>query len=272
MGIEKLEGLSVLRDYEGGCQAHHRSFWKMGIPCDVIGEESELDGYRLVVAPMPYLLKPGFADRLKNFTAAGGTVVLTYCTGYVNENDLCFLGGWPGDGLQELAGVWAEEIDSLYPEDRNSLQFPEGSRMPEKEYEAHSFCERVHPLGNCEVLARCGSDFYAGEAVFTRNRYGKGTCYYIAARTEEKFLDDFYRLLGKDLSLLPEKFGDLPEGVNIGRRCAGGEDYRFVMNFQNSPAEVPVTGKFWNVLEGEMVTDKPILPAYGCAVLLEREV
>ena len=34
--------------------------------------------------------------RVERFTAAGGTFVATYLTGYVDETDLCFLGGFPG--------------------------------------------------------------------------------------------------------------------------------------------------------------------------------
>ena len=32
-----------------------------------------------------------------------------------DPNGLVLRGGWPGGGLRELAGVWVEEIDSLYP-------------------------------------------------------------------------------------------------------------------------------------------------------------
>ena len=30
------------------------------------------------------------------FVAGGGTVVMTYWSGLVDQDDLCFLGGWPG--------------------------------------------------------------------------------------------------------------------------------------------------------------------------------
>ena len=42
-------------------------------------------------------------------------------TGYVNENSLCYEGGFPGDGLKELFGIINEEIDTLYPSDRNGI-------------------------------------------------------------------------------------------------------------------------------------------------------
>lgn len=52
-------------------------------------------------------------------------------TGYVDENQLNYLGGFPGDGLKDLFGVISEEIDTLYPSDRNRVHFAE---MPEGKY------------------------------------------------------------------------------------------------------------------------------------------
>lgn len=39
-------------------------------------------------------------------------------TGYVDKSTLCFLGGFPGDSLTELFGLYSEEIDTLYPKDK----------------------------------------------------------------------------------------------------------------------------------------------------------
>ena len=52
---------------------------------------------------------------------AGGTLAITYWTGIVDENDLVFLGGWPGGKLREVLGIWDEEIDALYADDRNTV-------------------------------------------------------------------------------------------------------------------------------------------------------
>ena len=51
---------------------------------------------------------PALEEKLKAFVDRGGVLIGTYHTGLVNENDLCYLGGWPGAGLMELFGVWHE--------------------------------------------------------------------------------------------------------------------------------------------------------------------
>ena len=69
---------------------------------------------------MLYMLRPGVDERIAAFVEAGGTFVATYWTGIVDENDLVFLGGWPGGKLREVLGIWDEEIDALYENDRNA--------------------------------------------------------------------------------------------------------------------------------------------------------
>ena len=112
--IEDMQALGrERRNYAETCIAHYQPFWSRGIPVDVIPEWADFSAYKLVVAPMLYMLQPGVAGRLKKFVADGGTVVCTYWSGMVNETDLCFLGGWPGDGLREVFGIWDEETDTL---------------------------------------------------------------------------------------------------------------------------------------------------------------
>ncbi len=114
--------------YEASCKVHHRALWAQGIPTDVVDMEQDLSRYRLVVAPMLYMIRPGVSERLEQFVRAGGTLVTTNRTGLVDENDLCFLGGFPGP-LRRLLGIWAEETDGLYPEERNRLIMEKGNPL-----------------------------------------------------------------------------------------------------------------------------------------------
>ncbi|MDR0730056.1 MAG: beta-galactosidase [Treponema sp.] len=201
---------------------HYRPFWKRGIPLDLIDSRQSLDKYRLVIAPMLYLLREGTAERLDAFVRRGGTLVTTYATGYVNESALAFLGGFPGP-LKETLGIWCEEIDALYPGEANSIGWNG------KSYRAFDLCELIHPRG-AETLGLYGADFYAGRPALTLNRRGEGRAYFIAARTGEDFLDDFYRQVSAEAGIAP-LFGDLPEGVTAQRRNNGEEDFVFLLNF-----------------------------------------
>ncbi len=228
--IDDLQSLNQNRNYPDTCVSFYHSLWKRGISTDVIEMTESFDGYQLLVAPMLYMLKPGVSDRLKSFVAAGGTLVLSYCTGYVNESDLCFQGGFPGEGLQAVTGIWAEEIDALFPQDRNHVVFKNNSIGATGCYEVYDYCELIHPADGCEVLATYGDDFYKGRAAITKNQYGKGNCYYFAARTGTDAIEAVLDKVIANLSLAESALA-IPEGVSVTHRVGDGDHYRFYMNF-----------------------------------------
>ena len=61
---------------------------------------------------MLYMVRGDLGQRLTAFVKNGGTLVGTYCSGLVDANDLCFLGGFPGP-LREVFGILVEESDAL---------------------------------------------------------------------------------------------------------------------------------------------------------------
>ena len=120
--IEDMQGLGRnTKKYEQTCIGIWKEFFRLGVDMDIVGSDEDLDCYDLVVAPMLYMLQPGTAQNLKAFVERGGQLLATYLCGYVDSEQLCYLGGFPGDGLKDLFGIVSEEIDSLYPTDRNGI-------------------------------------------------------------------------------------------------------------------------------------------------------
>ena len=243
-------------------------FWTRGIPVDIIAEEDNFSSYKLIVAPMLYMLKPGVAERLRRYVENGGTLVATYWSGLVNDTDLCFLGGWPGDGLRELFGVWDEETDTLTLDDRNSLVTSPGNELGlNGSYAVKDYCALIHAEG-ARVLATYGSDFYAGRPALTVNDFGQGQAYYIAARTEEPFLNDFLGVLADRLALKPALPAELPAGVTATLRGDEQRSFIFVMNFNPSPVTIDL-GKvsYRSLVSSAVISGQLALPAYGVEIL-----
>jgi beta-galactosidase len=216
--------------YEATVLDHYRAFWKRGIPLDVIDSTRPLDAYDVVAAPMLYMLREGAAARIDAFVQGGGIFIATYLSGYVDDRDLCFTGGFPGP-LKDTLGIWCEEIDALYPEDGNTLEW-KGTQ-----YRAFELCELIHARG-AEVLGVYGKDFYAGEPALTVNKRGLGRAYFIAPRTGADFLDDFYGKIAAEARLKPVLEAPLPEGVSAQVRRKGETEFVFVMNFSGEPKTV----------------------------------
>ena len=218
-------------------QEHYAALAGAHVNIDIVDEEKPLQGYSLVSAPMLYMVKPGLAERLRAFVEKGGTLVLTYFSGYVDENDLCFLDGMPGP-LRPLAGVWAEEIDALYPGQSNKIVMRPGNALGlEGEFVCGFLCELAHAEG-AQALADYGEDFYAGMPAVTENRLGKGRVIYLAARAEQKFLDLLYERLLRDAGVAP--IVDAPAGVIVKEREKDGKKYTFLLNFAGQDVRMAV--------------------------------
>lgn len=266
--IDDVKGLiQDKKDYLLTCQSHYRPFWKNGVPVDVIDMDCDFSDYKVLIAPMLYMVRPGVAERIEKFVEAGGTFITTYWSGIVDENDLCFLGGFPGP-LRKVTGIWSEEIDALYDTDVNHVVLENGNPLGLKgEYEARQLCDLIH-AETAQVLATYKDDFYAGRPALTVNSFGKGKAYYIAFRNNGDFLDDFYGALIRDLNLKRVIDTDLPQGVTAQMRTDGERVFVFILNFVPEERQVDLKGmRFKDMLTGESVTGCISLPAYGIKIL-----
>ncbi len=252
--LEACQGPRADLHYPDTVLEHYRALKRLGLSVDIVDQTCPLDGYRLVAAPMPYMLRPGFADRLTAFVEGGGTLVCTCYAGRVDEDDLCFLGGFPGP-LRPVLGIWAEEIDGLYDGERNGIRMPDG-----KVFACSTLCDIIH-AETAEVLAVYDSDFYAGMPCVTRNAFGAGTAYYIATRPEADCLDAFYGGVVAGVgakSVVP----GLPVGIQAARRG----DVVFLMNFSGAPATVTLPAGI-DLVTGRTVGGEDALPVNGFRIV-----
>lgn len=255
------------KDYFETCQSHYRAFWEMGIPMDVIDMDCDFSSYKLLIAPMLYMVRPGVGERIEEFVKNGGTLITTYWSGIVDENDLCFLGGFPGP-LRKVTGIWSEELDALYDDDVNYIGFEDKNELSLKgEYEARIFCDLIH-AETAEVLAKYKTDFYAGMPALTSNAFGKGMAYYIAFRNNDKFLSDFYRKLADKISLKRVIDTELPYGVTAQVRTDGKREFVFILNFTPDKKIVALKNmKFTDMETGENVEEYMELDGYDVRIL-----
>ncbi len=248
-------------------QVHYHPWWKRGIGVDILNGDADLSGYQVIVAPTLYLLRDGFAERIEEFVAAGGTFIATYLTGIVNEQGLCFRGGWPGP-LRKLLGIWAEEIDYLYDNESNRLlSVADNTVGLEGEFGVSTVCDLIH-AETAEVLARYERDFYAGRPAVTCNRFGKGQAWYIAARDNGDLLEAAYGLIARHHGLGGTLKGQLPEGVATQQRRNANGEFLFVFNFANEPREVDFGSEVRkDLLSGKELSGSHSLKPYDVIVL-----
>ncbi|MGM3173566.1 beta-galactosidase [Dickeya lacustris] len=255
-------------EYEKTLAEHYRPFWEQGVAVDVINADGDFSAYRLLIAPMLYMVRPGFAERLEAFVRQGGQVVMTYWSGIVNESDLCHLGGFPGP-LRALFGIWAEEIDCLAEGEFNRVLGVAGNTLGLKgPYQARHLCELIHLEGAVAQASYC-DDFYAGRPAVTVNHVGEGKAWYVTSRNDLAFQRDVFSALIRELALPRALDVALPPGVSAQRRCHPDEEFIFIGNYSAQPQSVAVPVGYCDKLTGEPVTDIA-LSAWGCRVLHRR--
>lgn len=253
--------------YEKTVLDHYRAFWELGVPVDVIDMDEDISRYKLIVAPMLYMVRSGVGEKIEKFVEAGGTFVTTYWSGIVNENDLTFLGGFPGP-LRKTLGIWSEEIDALHNWETNKIRIAEQNMLGlNGEYVAHELCDLIHVEG-AEVLATYRDDFYKGRPALTAHSFGKGKAYYIASRNKGSFHKDFYTRLVKQDGITKVIDSILPEGVTAQIRTDGTNEYIFLLNFSNGEKTIKLSdGDYLDLLEDVQVKERILLPPYGSFVL-----
>lgn len=60
--------------YTEAVQKQYRALREQGLNVDVISMEHELSGYKIVAAPMAYMFKDGYEERLRAYAENGGTL------------------------------------------------------------------------------------------------------------------------------------------------------------------------------------------------------
>ena len=259
--IEYSAGPSVLLKYRDEIQNYYTALYEQNMATDIIGVEDDFSDYRVIIAPVLYMVKPGVDEKIKAFVQAGGIFVTTFFSGYVDEHDLVVTGGYPGK-LRDLLGIWVEESDALPEGETNHFTW-KGAR-----HEAVLLCDLLHPEG-AEVLATYEEDFYAGMPVLTKKRYGAGAAYYVAVRSDALFYEALIREICEKAGITP--VAQTPGGVEAVLRVGRDEkkEFLFLLNHEKIEQSVPVeqdaadlvTGMEWK--KGSKLT----LPAYGVAIL-----
>ena len=244
-------------------QIHHyyEYFYNKNISVDMIPVDGDFSKYKVIAAPVLYMVKDGMKEKLEQFVKNGGTLITTFMSGIVDQSDNVHLGGYPGP-LREMAGVWVEEIDALAPEQSNTVSFSDG-----KEYKCNLLCDLMHPEG-AEVLATYESDFYAGMPAVTKNIYGKGHVYYVATQLEAAGLARVLDEVTNEVSVS----GVIAEKTGLEITCRESENtcFYFVINFTDEKQTLPASlAGMVDLITGEAAKDGDVMNKGDVKILQE---
>jgi beta-galactosidase len=214
----------------------YRAFNEENIPVDIVPATGPFTDYRVVVAPLLYLLSSEEALCIETYVADGGVLVTTFLTGVADRTDTVVPGGCPA-ALRNVVGLWVEEIDAYEPHETNTMFVESAFAGLDGEYRCGTVCEILR-LESAIPLASYGERFYSRNPCLAANRCGSGTAYYVATLPEDTFLRRFAAAVCREHdAAVPFS---APEDVEVTRRYKHGKSYTFVLNYNEDDVELDV--------------------------------
>ena len=229
------------KEFENIIFEYYEALLKNYVSVDIISQSDDFSDYELIVAPILYLFKPDTETKISKYIENGGAFVMSAYSGLVNENDLAYESFPPYD-LHQVFGVCVEETDSLCDDEYNEITYGD------KSYRATYLCDILRNQG-ATALAEFEKDFYKGKLAVTKNAFGSGSAYYVAARMHEDFLYQFLSDVIEAHGLRRVLNSSYIEDVMVKERKKDGENHLFLMNFSTKQRIVKVNDKE-HVLQG----------------------
>ncbi len=282
---EITDGFNRHVKYPAVVLGYYRALWQAGAQVDVVPVTADLSRYDVVVAPALHVVKGDVAARLEDVVARGGSVLASFWSGRVDEDDNAFLADVPGP-LAPLLGLRVEETDSAAPGVANpvTLRMPDaggagGSEQVDPDpvvSDAELVFEVVVPQG-AEVVGTYGAEFYAGTPAVTRHRpHGGdgGEAWYVATGLDDtglawvvRHLLDRHGLVGPYAA-----YDDVELAVRERPGADGGvERTTFVLNHGLDAVDVPAHAAGVDLLTGRHVAAGEPLHLEPTDVVVLRE-
>jgi beta-galactosidase len=227
---------------------------------DVIGPNDELGKYKIVFAPVMYVVSEKNAASIRTFVQNGGVFVSNFRLGVKNEYSQIVRTPLPGR-LRDVMGVTVADYVPIYS-GKQGVKF--SSVLAGPDGECGIWADILQP-SHAEVLGTYTSGSHVGRAAVTINSFGKGKAVYVGADLTSPSLSRVLQKLA-DLAGVKQLF-QVPAGVELTVRRAGDKQWIFLLNHTSAPQGINVPRTFKDLLTGETLTQKVGLDAYGVRVL-----
>jgi beta-galactosidase len=204
-------------------------------------------------------LRESDAAHLTRFVENGGTLLATYFSGIVDENEQVVLGGYPGY-LRRVLGLRVEEWIPLADHQSNQVRFENGTLAIAKKW-----TEVVH-LEGAAAFAHYTDGFHAGSPAITVNPYGAGQAFYLSTQPDDNGLTALLDRVTAATDIIPVL--TTPRQVEVTLRQRGGRRFLCLLNHGAAAAIVDLGAhRGTDLLTGRVAVDRLELGARDAAFI-----
>ena len=160
-------------DYAGLVHQFHRVLYEQNIGVDyVFPEATSFSDYRVLIVPALYIADDALLGRIAEFVHGGGHVLMTFKSGFCDENSMVRAVRQPGP-LRVAAGFSYQEFSNL----EHPLALKGDPYKAGDENKVMYWAEFLMPE-HAQVLAQYDHPFFGRWPAITRNVYGAGSLTY----------------------------------------------------------------------------------------------
>ncbi len=225
--------------YSSTVKQLHRALYQADVGVDFLSADDpkvDFSRYRLVVVPSLYVAGDPLLEQLASYVKAGGHVLMTFKSGFTNENSAVRWQRAPGP-LAAVAGFTYQEFSSL----AQPLRLRGDPYHAAEQNQVSDWAEFLQ-LGTARALAWYDDAVLGRWPAITRNEYGKGSLTY-----EGTALSDALQFAVVRDVLRTSGVADFPSPVPAPVRTRNaldseGKSLHFLMNFTSQPARLTYPG------------------------------
>ena len=232
-------------------QQMHKSLYDLNIGADfVLPTTQDFSAYKLLIVPALYIADDALLQRISDYVKNGGHVVMTFKSGFANENTAVRWVRAPGP-LREAAGISYQEFSNLEaPQALKGDPFHVGSGNKA------SYWAEFLQLEHARPLAYYDHPFFGKWPAITENTFGAGTLLYEGTYLSDKLQTAILRDTLDKLGLTGAD-QQLPASIHV-RHGVNRMGKRLHYYFNYSSAEVKAPYAYaagTNLLDGKPVAN-----------------
>ncbi len=239
-------------DYVSLVRQLHNSLYRLNVGSDfVFPETADFSQYKLLIVPALYISDDALLQKISDYVKNGGHVVMTFKSGFANENSAVRWVRAPGP-LREAAGFSYQEFSNLEkPLALKGDPFNAGA-----DNKVSHWAEFLMPE-HAKTLAYYDHPFFGKWPAITENNFGAGTLLY-----EGTYLSDALQIavLKTELGKIGLATADqqLPTAVHVQHGVNRlGKHVHYYFNYSGQEAKIRYTyGAGTNLLDGKAVASQ----------------
>lgn len=224
----------VKADYASLVRQMHHALYDLNIGTDfVFADTQDFSAYKLLVVPALYVADDALLRRIAAYIRKGGHVVMTFKSGFVNENAAVRWDMAPGP-LREALGFHYQEFSNL----AQPLKLKGDPYQVGADNTAQYWAEFLQ-LDTAKALAWYDHPFFGRWPAITVNQYGAGKVLYEGSYLSDKLQQAVLRAALQDRGLIGAD-QRLPPNVRARVGVNGlGHALHYYFNYASAPVSFP---------------------------------